>query len=1033
MNLLQLLTTLRKFGNFAVGIFPLFTVIGAFLAKNAENVAKKWQTTKLGQQVSNSSAAQAFWKVIERFYWRSYSKNRLDLSEAPVESLIVLRPIFQLLVWLCVLIPFTQIPIFPIHIEAFSGFSGSAPAWSVLLWIIALPCAWASLLCGAAVSNRAVFCIVALGATYFLNTCVVMLPRSYFNAFAGLAVLFALACCEFTHRCGGKRCAVVGVTNSLLVGAAAGTQMFVMTPIKPWLSTFVKLPGAVIGIGGGIAIGVVLGLLVFFWARKSPRRNEQEQNNLLGPCVWTTAAMLFVYLIAALCRGDLTKSGTLVYSSIALSNNYLWPLWYFLGVGIIHKILGSTKVIADAITNVIPKRILSLGLITALILSLLVLGSEPAAIYLSAKTGIIAETMCTFFVQIYNFSKPYIWNIPLTAIAVHWTLWVVAADALIVAILAAQRRLNAGVLARLLFMTLFAYFVICEYIFQLSSFMRTPTHSVLVLFFFSVWLLWLLHTIGWNMSTKSSPLWPARGRLAIYAGICALAILEIHSRAASQDFTVANELFLTMFHGVIDVGLPYFFLVWASKKLKTMPTRVPAMLGMLCLGGVVSLSFNFLDKFATAGWSWSQLSVLLQKQTQLLNSVGTVNLHIDVPVSWLLPKAALYVVLLFAVLFALKVRARSGGLTPDTTGTANAGALVILLVAFGSGVASFSKTLIELPLPIELRVATAPMTQELIFNCNVMQSYLAYWIPALLLGLAHCLLASGKREKYLAGMALAGVGGIASCYLISWMYVKYGVLLRATNTLYLLMAMIAGVFAVLVAITLQQLRKQEQGLEVEVAPKAATTLEEPAREETPHEAIRQEAMPPQATRQDSLLTPKTFVITVAVLEALCLPVFLTHYRFQLMSVPAPTAERQIKIPNTWKLQAQIPGGTTVYSRKLEGGGESILQLGAQPPDPRGNMKALGQLMLRAMRRHGMNKLKPLKIESWDIYYPDAAVAIYQFEGNLKGATIPIVGITVLVPRVGYPTESYSIYTMPSELDQAQTELAYIIQRQREAR
>lgn len=81
----------------------------------------------------------------------------------------------------------------------------------------------------------------------------------------------------------------------------------------------------------------------------------------------------------------------------------------------------------------------------------------------------------------------------------------------------------------------------------------------------------------------------------------------------------------------------------------------------------------------------------------------------------------------------------------------------------------------------------------------------------------------------------------------------------------------------------------------------------------------------------------------------------------------------------------------------------------------------------------MNKLKPLKIESWDIYYPDAAVAIYQFEGNLKGATIPIVGITVLVPRVGYPTESYSIYTMPSELDQAQTELAYIIQRQREAR
>lgn len=1021
MNLLQLLTTLRKFGNFAVGLFPLFAVIGAFFAKKAEDAAKKWQTTKLGQRVSSSPAAKSLWKVLERFYWRSYSKDRLDLSEAPIESLIVLRPIFQLLVWLCVLIPFTQIPLFPVHIEAFSGFSGAAPAWSVLLWIIALPCAWASLLCGAAVSNRAVFCIVALGATYFLNTCAVMLPRSYFNAFLGSAILFTLACCEFTRRCGGKRCAIAGVTNSLIVGAAAGTQMFVMTPVKPWLSTFVKLPGAVVGIGGGIAIGVVLGLLVFFWARKSPRPNEQEQSNLLGPCVWTTAAMLFVYLVAALCRGDLTKSGTLVYSSIALSNNYLWPLWYFLGVGIIHKILGSTKVIADAITNVIPKRILSLGLITALILSLLVLSSEPAAISLSAKTGIISETLCAFFVQIYNFSKPYIWSIPLTSIAAHWTMWVVAADALIVAILAAQRRLNAEVLARLLFMTLFAYFVICEYIFQLSSFMRTPSHSVLVLFFFSVWLLWLLHTIGWNMSTKSSTLWPARGRLAIYAGICALAILEIHTRAASQDFTVANELFLTMFHGVIDVGLPYFFLVWASKKLKTLPTRVPAMLGMLCLGGVVSLSFNFLDKFATAGWSWSQLGALLQKQTQLLNSVGTVALHIDVPVSWLLPKAALYIVLLFIVLFVLKMRARSG-VTPGATDAGKTGALVILLVAFGSGVASFSKTLIELPLPTELRVATAPMTQELTFNCNVLQSYLAYWIPALLLGLAHSLLASEKREKYLAGMALAGVGGIASCYLISWMYVKYGVLLRATSTLYLLMTMLAGVFAVLVAVTLQQMRKQEQALEVKAAPIAETTIVATALEQTP-----------QATRQDSFLTPKTFVVTIAILEALCLPIFLTHYRFQLMSVPAPTAGRQIKIPNTWKLQAQIPGGTAVYSRKLEGGGESILQLGAQPPDPRGNMKALRQLMLRAMRRHGVNKLKPLKIESWDIYYPDAAVAIYQFEGNLKSATIPIAGITALVPRVGYPTESYSIYTMPSELDQAQAELAYIIQRQREAR
>jgi hypothetical protein len=1009
LNLLQLLTTLRKFGNFAIGLFPLLAVIGAFLAEQTEAVAKKWQRTKLGKTVSGSPAAQALGKVVERFYWHRYSKDRLDLNEAPAESLVVLRPIFQLLVWLCLLIPLTQIPIFPIHIEAFSGFTGTAPAWSVLLWMLALPCAWAALLCGTAVSNRVVYCILAVGATYFLNTCVVLLPRSYFNVLAGVAILFTLAFCEYTHISGGKRCKLAGITNSLIVGAAAGTQMFIMTPLKPWLSTVMNLPGAALGIGGGVAIGTVLGLLIFIWARKSPRP-AIEQGHLLGPCVWTTATLLLVYFIAALCRGDLTKSGTLIFSSIALSNNYLWPLWYFLGVGVVHKLVGSTKAITDAVAKVLPGRLLSPLLILALVIALLALGSEPAAIYLSSKTGLVAEKLCEFFFSIYVASKPYIWNIPLIAIAAHWILWVVLADALIVGILAAQRRLNAAVLTRLLFVTLFAYFAICEYIFQLSSFMRTPTHSVTALFFFSIWLLWLLHTAGWNMSTENSPLWPSRGRLSIYAGICTLAILEIHARAASKDFAVVNELFLTMFRGIIDVGLPYFFLVWASKKLKEVPTKVPAMLGMLCLGGVVSLCFNFLDKFATANWSTSQLSALLQKQTDLLNTLGSVTLHVNLPVSWLLPKAILYVVLLVGAMFLVKTRA-PGIDSSDAAQGKPIAALVILLVAFGSGVAAFSKSLIELPIPTVLRVATAPMAQELMFNCNVMQSYLAYWFPALILGLSNCFLASTKRARYVACMALAGVAAIACDYLISWMYIKYGILLRATNTLYLLMAMIAGVFAILVAGTLQQLRRLEGG-----------------QSEGEHQ-VATDGAEKVAAAAPPILTPKTFICTIAVIEALCLPVFLTHCRYQLMSVPSPLLGQQIKIPNTWKTQMQNQGGMSVYSRAVEGGGESMLQLSAQPPDVRGNMKALRQLMLRAVKRGA----KPLKIESWDSFAPDAVAGFYQLEGKIRKATIPLVGITVLVPHLNFPTESYTIFTMPSELDQAQAELEYIIQRQHASR
>ncbi len=1007
MNIVQIIAALRKFGNYLAGLFPSLVLVVNSLVKPLRKIVDHPLVAPWWSRVTNNKTVKSVWKIIERFYWRTYSKNRIDLAEAPPETVALLRPLFQMCAILCVLIPLTQYTLCPVEIEAFSGFKGIAPGWSVILWLICLPGAWAALLTGAARSNRIAFMVAAISASYFLITCVVLLPRSFFNALAPLSILISLIYCE--HRLKGtdnKISTIFGIANALICGIAAGIPIIILTPIRPFLGSIISLPGPVISIGGGAIFGAILGLICFVFARRfalpvepviddAPKVEfdefeEAPQNSGMALNAWSVTLLLIVFLFAGLTRGSLAKSGSELISSLALTNSYLWPLWYFMGVGILHKISKSSKTLASAIADVLPRRVLKPLLISTLAVSLLTAFSEKICFFLSLSTNQILSNLLPFFYAIYSASKPYIWSSPLNTLTVHWFTNVLLFDLALVIVLSIQRRLTNEALIRLLFLNIFAFLLIWEYVFQLSSFARTPTHSVVVLFLFAIGLLWLIHTVGWDLSIKSSPAWPSAGRLAVYGGIATFAILEIHARSACKDFKLMNELFLTMFHGVIDVGLPYYFLVWASNRVDKLPVKISTMLGLFSLGALASFAFNILEKFAGAGWSMSALSQIVNLQSESLRAIGSINIDLAIPPIWFFLRAVIYVVLL-SVLYALARKKVSDTETSSKT-------VLFVLVAFASGIASFSNTFVELPLPTEARALLAPCHQSLLFNCYLVQSYLAYWIPALIFGISQLYSKDKKAKMFLLCIPLA----IAAHFLISWSFAESEVYCRATGSFYTLIAILCGIFVALVGVALRRISPQDL------------------------EAQEQNERKNKAT----ILTPLTLLTLIALAEIILIPLAISQTNLKFNNLELPPLTHNVVIPTTWQKQNNpnvAPNETvTTFTRRAPTGGTSILQIGTVDSGDQDTRELLKRLLTATANSGRYPNLAVIAVEPWNKYCPNALACHFSYELPETKPAMTMSGLSILVPKTDKVTEFYTLHTSPSEIDREQWEMAYTI-------
>ncbi|MBI2809804.1 MAG: hypothetical protein HYX67_03090, partial [Candidatus Melainabacteria bacterium] len=184
-------------------------------------------------------------------------------------------------------------------------------------------------------------------------------------------------------------------------------------------------------------------------------------------------------------------------------------------------------------------------------------------------------------------------------------------------------------------------------------------------------------------------------------------------------------------------------------------------------------------------------------QSESLRAIGSINIDLAIPPMWFFLRGVIYVGLLSLLYVLARKKAN------DTENGSKT--VLFVLVAFASGIASFSNTFVELPLPTEARALLAPCHQSLLFNCYLVQSYLAYWIPALIFGISQLYSKDKSAKMFLLCIPLA----LAAHFLISWSFSECEVYCRATGSFYTLIAMLCGIFVALVGVALRRISPQD--------------------------------------------------------------------------------------------------------------------------------------------------------------------------------------------------------------------------------
>ncbi|MBP7862046.1 hypothetical protein KA183_10210 [bacterium] len=982
MNPFQIIATLRKFGNYLAGLFPFLAHIVDWLTKPLKAFVEQPSVAPYWQKITQNKIIQSIWNVVSRFYWRDYSKDRLDLSEAPPESLAVMLPVFRLCVLLCLLVPISQIHFGSyVPIEAVSGATENAAVWVIVTWMVALSAGWSSILSGSAFSNRFAYAALACSALYMLSICSVTSERSYWNWTFTAAIFFGYFINEHQVKRDNAKDWMASIICALAIGCIAGIQLTCTTPLKALLAPLLpSVSYEQVGVLIGCIIGSIIGLVICFTAKKV-KDTFVDVGTLMSINFFSIGA----FFLAATLRGDLSKLGSQMFSSLKLFNGYLWPIWYFLGVGIVFKLIGSSKVVSNSIKNLIGPKLLIPVLLVVLTGLCLVFGSEPVVRMLGLQPSMAASILGPVFFPIYLQAAPYIWREPLTTIAVHWFSWVLLFDVLVIFVLLIIKRLNNDSMARLFYLNCLSALLIWEYVFQLASFTRTPKHSIFALLIFSLWLLWLMHTVGWSMSLKSSPLWPAIGRLPIYGGIMTFCFLEIFARSALKDFNVTNELFLALFRGVIDIGLPYFFYLYALARLGQLPLHLSALFTSFCLGALFSFPINVLDKFAAAG-SIEGLKKIAQEQYQLFSAKGSINLDLELPEWWLLTRAVLFVCVLTALAFLAHRK--------NENANERHGAKVFSLVAFASGMASFSRSFVDLPIPMNWHVFIGPTRQDLFFSAGLVYFYFALWLPALILGLGLLSDKLRKRRYFVVLMAIAAAFNFG----ISYFYQNHESLLRASGLIYSGIVILLAIFILLVSYCISEMAAFK---EAKQKPKGQPLLSE-----------------------RSVYT----LLTVIILALSGLAIY------QLSSINSTKRDfavftHPVQVPSNWK---EIPSNdprSVLMTFKDSQGIQSNVLMGTLDSHKDGTRALLKNLLVKASAN--LPNLQLLKLDNWNRMYPDALVCFYTFEKTTPGAGGGIVqtmeGLTILVPMPGNVTEYYTLITSPSDMERLQWRLCMVVE------
>ncbi|MHC1725034.1 MAG: hypothetical protein AB9866_03250 [Syntrophobacteraceae bacterium] len=737
------INTLRKFWNFMEGLFP---VLGR--ARERAGLAASRLDALGVKTFSNRGLAtqrgQALKSIGQEFYWRDLSRERDIVAGLSPESLIVLRPVFLLSLALCLMLPLTLLFPYPaIAPSAISGAGGPVAGWSVVLWMLATALAWGCLLAGAGSANRPA---VVLAADLYLFIMMIMSPvGSKLNFIPVLTALLSAAVCERRMKCPGPRSKLAGLIMSLLIGVPCGVFLWKSLPL--WnMSTEATLLGRFV-------FGGLLGLLAFLLGRADDAHLKiQALPAFLLPLhrmVWTACILTLLFLSGLAFSMDFGSFAEVLLRGERYLTSFFWPAWYFIGVGIIFRLLRYSNTMLRGIQGIVRPSLFIPFTLMLLAVALAVTLSYDLIMFTDLNWW--PQWLLLAAWKIYKATKSSLWENPMYSFSLELMTWVFVFDLMAVVWLAMKRMLNPERVAGLLFYTLLAWFFVLEYYFESFSLTRSNNHSILILFLFSIWLLWFIISLGLRKSTVSTPMWPASARIPAYGALLLFILLLFHARTAIRDFTVLNEFFYYLFRGIIDVGIPYTLYVYAGRRLGETPVPLSRLFAFFCLGGAITIPLAVMDKLAKVQWSWPALQAIVDAQHEqlIVQGLSPANETTALPIHWIAARAALVMAIL--LISAVSVKRTNTG-RPDCTAR-----VLFFVTALAMGLAAFSNTLIVLPfVPPRLELFYRPMHQSLMLDHDLFFLYLTYNIPALILVLSLTIPKGRFALLQAAGLVAAG-------------------------------------------------------------------------------------------------------------------------------------------------------------------------------------------------------------------------------------------------------------------------------------
>jgi hypothetical protein len=955
------LSTIQKLRYFLAGVFPALSNSGG--AVFARWLQRYPRIADLSDRARTSAVGVSVRRLTSTFVLGSYAAEDMDWAKLPNEAAPVLRIAIVAAAVLCLTVPLTVLWIWPaLSAQAITGAAEPPVAgWSVVLWLVALSLAWSCLLLGTAAANRIVFLPSVAMFLYFSAVMVAALPKSWWSLLAPAQA--ALAVVYSGTRLGRLRWAALReVATAIAAGALIAALAIVVIPTAPWYRGRL--------VSAALSFGAPLGLGLTWIARRLRQRQSAPAPALRSDVVVAVTVCTHLLLLASLAvRGGLTiPAGGIRTLSIQMTG-YLWPLYLFVGAGVVFKVLRRTHTVQSVAQTLLPSPLFVSLTFAVLVAATLVPWVEPV---LLTPAGPWPAALSGAASGVYR-ATSWLWASQLMRYTMATMKWVLLASLIVAAWMLVRRRLTSSTMAGILFIVAVVGFGVFEYHFQLNGFGRSPRNSALSLLIFSALVLWLVHKTVLKHVFSSSRWWPQAARVALYAALLMFVLLPIHARVAMHDRAVSNEIFLYLFTGVINFGVPYYLYLFATRRFAQMPLSPSSALGLFCLGGVLAVPLIIADKSVLAGSVSAAWSAAHAQAQGVLAGQPVLQDRGFFPAAWIVIRGVLAIGGVLLVAWVVQQRVRDNALAPA--------AVACAVIAVAAGVACFSNRGVELPLlPQRVVYFIAPLGSSSIVDASLVARQLSFLLPALLLALAF----TGSRGRTLR---IAGVAGAITLHVfINLIWPLREVWLRSSGAMF----SIAGAALVLLFFLAAALCRRLDQVLLRRSDDGAGPVIEPG----------------------SLLTWAELRVAGAVLLIAFAAVGSYKAYAQRLAVRRiPGTAFELRVPAPWSA-AEEDAGVAVFSRPSWTDTRPSLRAELRSHTPDSTRELLRDVALEAAQHLANFEAKGL--ETLERYYPGALALDYRYLQRAGDESMSALGTIALAPMPNGRALILTVVHAPSE-------------------